>query len=320
MNTNRPRNINDADLLLDANCPGEPQTQLTDMSYFLHRIRLAEICRDAVDKRTMGMTQSSQDHAEQVMAIDSDLEKLLLDLPPFFKLDNYLQHTVSSYGPNALIQAYMLNTLIHSQRCKLHLASLTSQQPGRHRSLESAKSIIRAELMLIRSDHPFVRIRLRLTGMLYSVFMASIVLLMDLCLNRETEIQQSDMAEAMGIIDDAKSSSVAAGRIYESMVQILARHGYKHRVQREGKFSTSGVDDGANRPSRTLADLTPSSMATASDTGPQMHVQSHMAESLMTSLDQTPQQPPNEQEENMFDGYLQQWDDLFTDLQSSSLF
>ena len=96
---------------------------------------------------------------------------------------------------------------------------------------------MRAEAQLLRSQHPFLRIRLRLAAILYSVFMVSIVLLMDTCVNSPSslheEILDSDLAEALRIIEDARSHSLAAANLYESLMQIQAKHRTRQRQQKQ---------------------------------------------------------------------------------------
>jgi hypothetical protein len=50
MMVNKPRNIDDAELVEGESDFEEPTTQSTSMSYFLQRLRLAEICRSIVDR------------------------------------------------------------------------------------------------------------------------------------------------------------------------------------------------------------------------------------------------------------------------------
>ncbi|KAI4630034.1 uncharacterized protein J4E87_003225 [Alternaria ethzedia] len=109
---NKPLNINDIDLLATGPQPSLPLSQQTDMSYFLQRIRLAEISRTLVDQLTSDPFQRSA----YLMAMDNQLVQLIHETPAFFLLD-YCDTTFLSEKPNhVFIQAYFLNTLIHTQR------------------------------------------------------------------------------------------------------------------------------------------------------------------------------------------------------------
>ncbi|OAA63485.1 Zn(2)-C6 fungal-type DNA-binding domain protein [Niveomyces insectorum RCEF 264] len=175
------------------------------------------------------------------------------------------------------IQAYMLHALIHTQRCKLHLSYLTSCQAAsssrcsttaaltstatapaapassssRAICIDAARQIIRAEAMLKRCarNHPFVKNRLTCT--LYGVFLASIVLLVDLCAalgeekdgdnddvgggdgdkarhGNRTQVnsaqQQDDAREALRIVADASGHSPSAAELYAALTQLVAKY------------------------------------------------------------------------------------------------
>ena len=231
MVVNKPRNVDDEDVLQ----PSLPMSEPTYMSYFLQRIRLAEISRNIVDQNPITAAKSSRPSSyTHIMAMDCELEQMIEEIPVYFQLRDYEQNSSSTNSSNIFIQSYILNTLIHTQRCKLHLAFLTSgprSSPAyafsREACLRSARIIVRAEVSLLRSQHPFVRIRFRLPTILHSVFMATIVLSMDACVNRPGSIQDEmacgELADGLRIIEDAKDHSLAAANLHESLMQVFAK-------------------------------------------------------------------------------------------------
>ncbi|KAH8701278.1 hypothetical protein GQ44DRAFT_717885 [Phaeosphaeriaceae sp. PMI808] len=240
MTVNRPLNINDVDIGPNGISAESPATEPTDMSYFLERLRLAEISRSIVDHSLMSATSLGRpSYYTQVMAMDFELDQLTKNMPPFFQLANYEHISDPSRASSIFIQAYMLNSLMHTQRCKLHITYLTSESKdnpaylaSRDICLRSAQQITRAETQLLRSRHPFVRVRLRLAAILYSIFMANIILLMDVCVHRPASLQRElingDVAEALKILKDARSHSLAAAKLFESLMQVVARHRVQH--------------------------------------------------------------------------------------------
>jgi hypothetical protein len=243
MTVNKPQNINDIDLIEQESHSEMPATQPTDMSYFLQRLRLAEISRSIVDHNLISTSIPNQpSYYAHIMAMDFELHQFIDHIPPFFRLDTYEPSPGLNKGNSVFIQAYMLNSQIHTQRCKLHLPYLVSapnsnptHAASRHICLESARQIIRAESRLLRSQHSFVRIRLRLAAILYSVFMASIALFMDACLNRATspqhDIIHGDVAEAFAILEGIRSHSLAAAKLLESLMHVVARYRIQHQQQ-----------------------------------------------------------------------------------------
>ncbi|KAI4670604.1 uncharacterized protein J4E79_000890 [Alternaria viburni] len=243
MNVNKPLNINDVDLLAVGPQPSLPLSQHTDMSYFLQRIRLAEISRNFVDQ----ITSDPSKRDAHLMAMDRQLVDMMHETPAFFLLDSY-DNTFSSGKPNhTFIQAYFLNTLIHTQRCKLHLTSLTrppasmaiSTSPSsRTACLYSASQLIYLEIKILRSRHPFAHRPQRPPAGLYSIFIATIALLMDACLNRSSELQaeleqDNDLAKGLQMIADAREDSLAAAKLHESLMQIVGKYRGAERI-REG--------------------------------------------------------------------------------------
>jgi hypothetical protein len=263
MNVHKPLNINDVDLLAVGPQPSLPLSQHTDMSYFLQRIRLAEISRNLVNNF---MSNPSQRDAH-IMAMDKQLVEMMHSTPAFFLLDHYNSTFSSSSPPNRVfIQAYFLNTLIHTQRCKLHLASLTrpstSLTPSTHPSssrtacIYSARQLIDLETTLLQSRHPFARRPQRPPAGLYSIFIATIALLMEACLNGSNELQvelrkqDGSLATGLRMIADAREDSLAAAKLYESLMQIVARY---RGVGTTAEKESNGVD--GEIPAETLPRL-----------------------------------------------------------------
>ncbi|KAB8259870.1 hypothetical protein BDV32DRAFT_138600 [Aspergillus pseudonomiae] len=135
------------------------------MSYFLQRLRLAEISRSIVDYTSMAVTSAGgASYYTHVTAIDFELDQMIHDIPSFFYLDTY-ESSSDSTTSGIFIQAYLPNAVIHTQRCKLHLTYLTSgpnnnpaYTSSRETCLKSVRQLIRAEAQLERAQHPFVQI------------------------------------------------------------------------------------------------------------------------------------------------------------------
>ncbi|CAK7224555.1 hypothetical protein SCUCBS95973_005556 [Sporothrix curviconia] len=322
MRVNEPCNTDDVHL-----APGmrelavsQPLDTPTDMSYYLQRVRLAEVTRGIVDRMCMvsgtqfvgggpsavtvtasaasAASTMSQDllaaYRQAAAASDADLEAMLQDLPVFLRLETYVQRDSTHAGghtPIVFIQAFMLHSLIHTQRCKLHLPYLTSwrrqteattaghastsSQPSdalseeptstpspssRAICIESARQIIHAETQLRRraSQHPMVQNRL--SCVLYGVFMAAIVLLVDLCAadDNDEAAQKQDALAALQIVGDSRPHSPAAVELYASLAHLLA----KHRPQLCERGFLQGMDavpsaNGTTRPTETTEPVLP---------------------------------------------------------------
>lgn len=283
MRVREPCNIDDSQLQegnVDEPIHGLPLDVPTDMSYYLQRMRLSKVARSIVDRMPMvsgtqfvgGSASSSASAAsllaayrESAIASDAELDAMLRDMPPFLRFETYEQSNIEwteddedGKSPKSLfIQAFMLHSLIHTQRCKLHLSYLTSwrRQTGTNRGqshthgrpsvsnstttsravcIEAARQIIHAETQLRRraAKHPFVQSRL--SCVLYGVFLATIVLLIDLCADNgagsETDPgddspDTSAAFAALQIVSDARPYSPAAAELCNtSLTQLLSKH------------------------------------------------------------------------------------------------
>ncbi|RYN20372.1 hypothetical protein AA0115_g10212 [Alternaria tenuissima] len=257
MNVNKPLNINDVDLSTDEPQQSRPLSQQTDMSYFLQRIRLSEISRNIVDQ----INSDPSNRRANIMAMDRQLVEMLNEVPAFLLLNSY-QDTIGCTNSNhSFVQAYFLNTLLHTQRCKLHLATLTrtsTMDPTYTSShaacLQSARQLLHIETTLLRSQNPFARRPQRPPAGLYSIFVATITLLMDVCLNKPSDIpavlQAGDLVEGLQMIADAREDSLAAAKLYESLMQILGRyadtqHPEEHSLSATDIHATAGTLSGS---------------------------------------------------------------------------
>lgn len=347
MAVNKPRNINDVDLLDDGLHPQLPISHPTDMSYFLQRVRLAEISRGIVDHNHMaGTCSEGTSHYPHVTDMGFELDRMIQDIPSFFDLDSY-DCTPGSKTSGIFIQAYMLNSVIHTQRCKLHLTYLTSgpsntsaYATSREKCLRSARQLIRAEAQLENAQHPFVRIRLRLSGILYGVFMASIVLLIDACVNGtcslQDEIYHGEVAEALRMVENARGYSLAAANLHESLKQVLANHRAQQQQQLQRHQTpvasiplsleeTSAPATAAPVMNTPNVHQSPDLLGLANPTHPvarEVDRASHM-DTIPNQLPAASSQPAYDRQlaeslEELMDMDGFQWGDLFSDLGSSS--
>jgi hypothetical protein len=326
MAINKPLNMNDVDIVGNEPLTGLPLHQATDMSYFLQRIRLAEISRSIVDHNLIEAPSGAMrpNYYAHIMAMDYELVQLIESIPRFLQLDQSFPNPQGAKGDKLFVQAYMLNSMVHLQRCTLHLAYLASKPSdnpayaaSRNACLKSARQIIYGESQLLQSQNPFLQIRLRFAAFLFGLFMASIVLLMDACLHRpallESEISEGDLADALRMIRDVRGHSFAAATLYESLMQIVARY----RGQQAEQVSNDDMTAASPERSATGLPTTPLSGngLAASDCFNWDDGTDFLSGHYPTGAQQQAQNP----HDTMFMDQVQ-WDDLFTGLASSRFF
>jgi len=236
MMTNKPVNANDEDLIDGMIGVGKPLDQPTSMSYCLQRIRLGEFCREITDSAPFGVPNPATTDYEKTKHIDGKICDFAQSLPPFFSLSynsNQLPKADAHTSTGIIMQRYILNFLLNTQRCRLHLPYLShafkdpAYEYSRKACLEAARVVIRTPRQLSQEMIPFAQAPLKISGMLHCVCVATIVLLLDYCGDnhqQEKEGGRAEIFEAFAILEEANEQSPFAGRLLESFKTVLRRH------------------------------------------------------------------------------------------------
>ncbi|KAH7160596.1 hypothetical protein EDB81DRAFT_319869 [Dactylonectria macrodidyma] len=233
----KPLNIEDEDLVEGINPVGLSMEEPTCMSYFLQRLRLAELSRNFSDK--LGLSASNPDIVRYsiVTEIDEALDQFFRNIPKFFTLSakelGKLPPADPRRSPAVIVQRHVIKLFVHGQRCKLHIPFFArgTVEPTYARSreicLQNAQIILETEHELEKEKITFVSTRLRLAATLHSVFMASIALLLDLCLRPEagdkTKSRQQ-MTQVWRILEDAHGPSIPAAKLQELLRQVMKKY------------------------------------------------------------------------------------------------
>lgn len=258
----QPLNVDDEDLCdgMEHSQINKPLSQPTVMSYNLQRIRLAKICLEITESTPFNIRGLTH---ERIIEIDGKIEAFINTVPEFLKLDEHRTSVattnvdpVDRFSPGIVIQRYILNSLLLAQRCKFHLQYLgrmssaaeknsVEYNASREICLNTARLIIRLERALEHENVAFAKVRLKFSGVLYCVFMATMVLALDLCLNKRAttkgnnpnceehgynqsesvdEERKAELVHACRILAQARQESLMAARVLDSLLRTLKRH------------------------------------------------------------------------------------------------
>ncbi|KAJ5774109.1 hypothetical protein N7457_009005 [Penicillium paradoxum] len=271
--TNKPVNANDEDIVDGMVDAGKPLTHPTSMSYSLQRIRLGELCREITDSAPFGISDPGIPDYEHTKQIDSKICDFAKSLPSFFSLSynsTELPKADSWKSTGLIAQRYIINFLLHAQRCRLHLPYLSRafKDPAYNYSriacLEAARMVIRTERQISLETIPFVLARLKFSGMLHCICVAIIVLLIDFCgsnsQQEEEKVDRAELLQAFRILEDAKGQSPFAERLLESFKMVLRRHNASgsavdHNTTRssdQGSSHSAGIVGGSNTPTNMV--------------------------------------------------------------------
>lgn len=263
MMVKKPLNINDEDVVDGMSRLDRASSVPTSMSYLLQRIQLAEVSRKLADRAPLIVGSSAEPSHDLVLDIDTELQLLLNDIPPFFSMP--LQKLMETYqislsrATDIVQQGHMVHSFIYARRCELHFPFYTRgfvdpvYALSRDACLQSARLLIQTQVIAT----PY-----RFLGLLVGVFMASIVLVADLCHRRSPshkEQKRNEIAKACHILEGARHESATAAKFLDSLMQVLRKH--KMSPPQNPQIETQGHGT-RNENCQTAADEAMSDMTT----------------------------------------------------------
>lgn len=256
-----PRNCTDDDFIVgEDNSMMDPQP--TPMSFSLERLRLAHLCREMTDVVPLETSKLLQLPYDQIISLDNKLQDFLSNLPFFFRTDpesRQRSKALETIYPKIIVSRYCITTEAHSRRCKLHQKFLLRQSVdsryaySRQAGLESARAVVQGFEYL--RQHECATASPELMGTAgHSTHLALVVMVMDLCFNRDEADEVERKAEvraALQMFEDTKSASPLLGRFLTSLKDALK----VHRV--DISHCTRVVNDYAERSTMGHVELMP---------------------------------------------------------------
>lgn len=240
MQVRKPRNITDDDLLKQPADFTRPPHEATANSYYLQRIKLAEVCREAADFLwdVYAAPDLAQLGYDRVIQLDGKFADLLNDPPDILRID--LAHKSVADGVTSgqlMKQSYFTHLTTNVRRTKIHLPYLLrAEQNSRYKfsrdqCLQSARNVIAFRHILpheqAKLGGPVV-----LIGVIHHFFCAIMVLVMDVCVNKaegHEAARKAEVSEACQILENARERSSIANTFLESLLAILRKHGIRLR-------------------------------------------------------------------------------------------
>nr|POF13970.1 putative transcription factor lepb [Quercus suber] len=233
----KPRNLNPEDLSLHGNTFSRPDDEPTAMTYHLQRMKVALVCREVID--TLGPSYLTGDFPpttyEKVDVLDAKFCDVLAELPEFLQVDN-LKRIPATRSEEIVKDQFalptaVLNFLIRTRRCKLHLPFLIRARSdprymhSRYMCLDSARTVIRIQQMYSEEVTGSLTQSPCLGSILQHMFFAAIVLVMDTCVNNPHDTTQiAEVRHAIKLIEQVKGESRYAEKFLDSLKVMLQKH------------------------------------------------------------------------------------------------
>lgn len=233
MALNMPANIPDQDLCtLENGGRSLPDNVPTTMSYFIFRLKLSIYCRDIVDYTCRERLEGVDVPYSKIMELDQKWQQYNNQLPEFFRLDNnsrrqYAQVYVNS--PQIAWQRLLVQQGSHSRLCRLHRTYFIrgARDPAYSYShmmcLQAARRVIEIKRIMDKEfpDTPSVTTA---WSVMHHVFMAAVILLMDICFNWDdilADRRKEEILETCRMLDRARRSSRLVREGINAMMDIL---------------------------------------------------------------------------------------------------
>lgn len=254
MCVNIPRNLNQQDLDTKDSSFSRPLSEPTGMAYYNQRIKLATTCREVADSlwNHIRFMDPADVNYDTVAVLDAKFDAQLKELPRFMHLNIPCSQLRTEYGelftPSLDIQRIFIHLMINSRRCQLHMpflirAKTTSAfKQSRATGLHSARAVFETRRIALQDTESMGAMHLRLGGLLQvcclrssdpliwltyqkHIFYATVVLVMDLCINRDDDgATFAEVREALQILESAKDSAEMGGRFHSRLTHILRKH------------------------------------------------------------------------------------------------
>ncbi|PKX89433.1 transcription factor domain-containing protein [Aspergillus novofumigatus IBT 16806] len=231
MNVRKPLNIDDEDIQGRAAATPSPISEPTQMSYTLQRLNLAVVCREIVDMTAYEHMHGIDVGYHKILELDRKLHQAYNNLPDFYRLD-----TVSRRRFAALYRSRprcLLQQAYHSRFCRLHRLYFIrgAREPAYSYShvicLQSARKVLEIKRIMDEDEPKFMPPTSTVWSVMHHVFMAAVILLMDVCFNWDdllADKRKQEVLDACRMLSQAQRTSSLVSQGIQAMMDVLQKH------------------------------------------------------------------------------------------------
>lgn len=236
MRVNLPRNCWNKHLGSESGKFDLPLSEITSMSYYLQRVRVAEICREIVDCLPEPSLRLFDMPYDEVLRLDGKFQTFFSELPAFLQPQHAESQWVADMEmkhPQIPLQRIYINAQAHSRRCKLHQPFLIRQSvdsryaTSRAACLDSAFTVVRLRKMMKSGKMAYTSKRQEVGIMVHFMHLSIVVLVMDLCINRDkvTEsAQRQQVLDAFSFLEEGTDISPLPGKFLRTLTSFLQKY------------------------------------------------------------------------------------------------
>ena len=227
-----PSNLDDA-ALTSSECNDLPLSVPTEMSYFIFRIKGAQLFREIVDAASESKIPTDDLDYDSVLAFDRKFNVLINDLPVYFKLDENSQRQSSNIvqeRPYIGWQRTFMHFGYHTRLARLHRPYLArgSRDPqyaySRMICLRSSRTVIEIVRNMHDTNPAFGPGSGQIWIITHHLFVAIVVLVMDLTFNQndpQAKERKDEVLECCRLLEKSSEDSAIARQGVEELKKIL---------------------------------------------------------------------------------------------------
>ncbi|KAL4894692.1 hypothetical protein BDV59DRAFT_200514 [Aspergillus ambiguus] len=234
------------------------------MSYTLQRLKLATVCREIVDTTAEEYMQGVDVAYTKILELDRKVQKAHSEIPEFFRLDPPSRRKFSSLyhaRPTISWQRCLLQQGYYSRLCRLHREYFIrgAREPAYSYShvvsLQSARKVLEIKRIMDEDVPTFTPPSSVIWSVMHHVFMAAVILLLDVCFNWDdilAEKRKEEVLEACRMLSKARKSSSLVNEGINAMMSVLQRHWKSDTDQQPNNLPSSVLSTTTDGQARTM--------------------------------------------------------------------
>ncbi|KAH1579646.1 hypothetical protein KXW39_003358 [Aspergillus fumigatus] len=236
MNVREPLNIDDEGIRGRAVATPSPMSEPTQMSFTLQRLNLAVVCREIVDMTAYEHMHGIDVSYDKILELDRKLHQAYNNLPEFYRLDTVSRRRFAALyrsRPTIAWQRCLLQQAYHSRFCRLHRLYFIrgAREPAYSYShvicLQSARKVLEIKRIMDEDEPKFMPPTSTVWSVMHHVFMAAVILLMDVCFNWDdllADKRKQEVLDACRMLSAAQRTSSLVSQGIQAMMDVLQKH------------------------------------------------------------------------------------------------
>ncbi|GAB1202555.1 hypothetical protein APSETT445_001173 [Aspergillus pseudonomiae] len=244
MKVDRPLNLDDNEFEGHGGL-SRPISAPTDMSFSLERLKLGIVCREVIDATSHEHLYGIEVSYQKILELDKKFHQALAEIPEFFRLDPTSRRRFASLyqnRPTLAWQRCLLQQAYFSRLCRLHRqffirgARESLYSYSHIVCLQSARKVLEIKRIMDEDEPKFTPPSSVVWSVMHHVFMAAVILLLDVCFNWDdilAEKRKEEVLDACHMLSNAQLSSSLVKEGINAMMSVLQKH-WKH-----GKLAAS---------------------------------------------------------------------------------